>query len=192
MSFLKPKCSYPIAPTFGAASCNPSCQWEVSSFLCSLALPSRHVFEALLVSFCIRILLLTLQNLFSCCLCKKLLGMKLSCNSCFHAAWTYLEQHWGCRPICAPLTPASGFRLAPQWVNSESRLYKTHVYPYRPACCLLNQWQLGCLSVSSQNLERFLKPAGGPESVRSNHNSAFKDAARGTDPALPREAELEL
>lgn len=133
-----------------------------------------------------------LQNLFSCCLCKKLLGVKLFCNSCFHAAWAYLKQHCGCKPICAPLTPASGLSLALQWVNSESRPYKTHVYPYRSAWCLLNQWQLRCLSVSSQNLKRFLKPAGGPGSVRSNHNSAFKDAARGADAALPREAELEL
>lgn len=41
--------------------------------------------------------------------------MKLFCISCFHAAWTSLELHWGCEPLsCAPQAPASDVSLVPQ------------------------------------------------------------------------------
>lgn len=63
---------------------------------------------------------------------------------------------WGCEPLsCAPLTPASDVSLAPQWVNSEPRLWETPHLPVQ--ICMLSSESV-TTGVSrckqSQNLEK--------------------------------------
>lgn len=66
--------------------------------------------------------------------------MKLFHMSCFHAARSSLELHWGCEPLyCAPLTPASDVSLAPERVNSEPRLWENPHLPVQ-VCTLSLNW----------------------------------------------------